>query len=211
MNYSISSSLTTEIRPSATDRQIFAAFGLAPRTFRLPLADNLSLSPSPGEIIFLTGPSGSGKTTLLRLFRRLFSPNLDLMDIPLSPNRILTDHFNLPLEKSLYFLSLAGLADASLLLHTPPELSDGQLFRFRLALVLSHSPPFVFCDNFLDPLDRLSARILAGNLRKFARRSTSVFFLASPHHDILPQLKPDLLIEKPLYAPAISKKFHRHH
>jgi ABC-type ATPase with predicted acetyltransferase domain len=209
MKNSISSCILTKNRLSDSTRRIFAEFGLAQREFRLQIAENLQLTPAAGQIVFLTGPSGSGKTSLLRIFRTIFTPNLDLMDLPISSDRILTDHFDLPLEKALYFLSLTGLADAPLLLLTPHELSDGQLFRFRLALALSHAPPYIFCDNFLDALDRLSAGILAGNLRKFACRSSSIFLLASPHHDIIPQLKPDHLIEKPLYAPAILKSFHR--
>jgi hypothetical protein len=200
---------TTEIRPSPAAHTLAAAFGLYPREFRFPLAENLHINVRPGQILFLTGPSGSGKTALLTILRQHLTPNLDIIDISLPPNKILPDHFNLPLEKALYFLSLTGLADAFLFLRTPPELSDGQLFRFKLALTLAKSPPYIFCDNFLDPLDRLSAKILAANLRKFAFRSSSSFIFASPHHDFLPQLKPDILIEKPYAAPAISKSFHR--
>jgi ABC-type ATPase with predicted acetyltransferase domain len=44
--------------------------------------------------------------------------------------------------------------------------------------------------------DRLTARILAVNLRKFARQFNTGFVLASPNNDFVEQLGPEVYIEK---------------
>ena len=108
----------------------------------------------------------------------------------------------------LYFLAQAGLADAQLFLRTPPELSDGQIFRFKLALALARRPKFITIDQFTDSLDRVTAQILAHNIRKFATKFQTAFLLASPHSDVLDQLQPDLYLEK-LFAETPTLKTRR--
>jgi ABC-type ATPase with predicted acetyltransferase domain len=208
----LTSCLTTHLPPSPTARTIAAAFGLGLNTHhRFPIADNLPITLAPSQILFITGPSGSGKSTLIKILKRSLTPNIDLERISMRPKKILPDQFNLPLPEALRYLSIAGLADAFILLRTPPELSDGQRYRLKLALALSKNPPLIIADQFLDSLDRLTAKILAANVRKFAHRYQTAFILASPHNDFLPQLKPDYLIEKPFAAPAQITSFSRRH
>ncbi|NLE30427.1 MAG: ATP-binding cassette domain-containing protein [Phycisphaerae bacterium] len=202
--------IKTSVRPSPSAFDIATHFGLGLDTrHRFPIADNLHISLAPSQILFITGPSGSGKSTLIKILKKSLTPNLDLEKISFQPKKILPDQFPLPLPHALHYLALAGLADAFILLRTPSELSDGQRYRLKLALAFSKSPPLIIADQFLDSLDRLTAKIIAANTRKFALRYQTALILASPHNDFVPQLKPDFLIEKPFAAPAQIKHFPR--
>jgi uncharacterized protein len=153
---------------------------------------------APGRIVFITGQSGSGKSTLLRILRRHVRPHVDLGRIRLRPRRLLPEQFHRPLDDALRYLSIAGLADAYLFLRTPEELSDGQRHRLRLALALSRRAAVVFADEFLGNLDRVTARILAHNVRRYADRFDTAFVLASTRDDVIDALRPDVLILKGL-------------
>jgi len=207
---SISSHFSSRPPSSPTAAAIAQAFGLQPdQPHRFTICDNLSLDLTPGQILFISGPSGSGKSCLLRILQKLHQPNLDLDRLRLHPKKILPDHFtDLTLDQTLYFLAQAGLADAQLFLRTPPELSDGQIFRFKLALALARRPKFITIDQFTDSLDRVTAQILAHNIRKFATKFQTAFLLASPHSDVLDQLQPDLYLEK-LFAETPTLKTRR--
>ena len=110
-----------------------------------------ALSLRPGTITLIAGPSGAGKSTLLRAARAAQPGRrwIDLADFPdpstptptptstaiaASP---LVDCFpGLSLRDALALLARVGLAEAWTYLRTPAELSEGQRWRFRLALAL---------------------------------------------------------------------------
>jgi uncharacterized protein len=193
----ITSYFTERSNTGYTARALAGMFGLADSSGRrVVLCEELKIDLSPGQILFITGPSGSGKTCLLQILKRCFWPYLDLNEIVPDPEKILPDQFDLPLPAALEFLSLAGLADATIFLRTPGELSDGQRFRFQLALALARKPKYLFIDRFADDLDRLTAQILAVNIRKFATRFNTAFVLASPNSDFIDQLRPEVYVEK---------------
>jgi len=161
--------------PSDRRLRVAEMFGIGTdETHDVTLYDDLRLDVRPGDVVFVTGPSGSGKTVLLRdLVRALAEADprarvVDLADAdPLRPADAgggtggdrgggtgngrgdaaapVIDLLRWPLEEALRLVSLAGLADAFLLLRTPAELSDGQRYRLRLALalerVLGEAPP----------------------------------------------------------------------
>ncbi len=125
------------------------------------------------------------------------------------------------LSRVLAHLSRAGLGDAFVMLRKPGELSDGQRYRLRLAQVMamieSHgtcpgararsdslaSPEaltIVLADEFGATLDRLTAAVIARNVRKWTRTcATPVCFIAATtHDDLLEPLEPDVLVEKHL-------------
>ncbi|MCA9116677.1 MAG: hypothetical protein KDA79_16465, partial [Planctomycetaceae bacterium] len=114
------------------------------------------------------------------------------------PEVSLVDALNLPVEQALGLLSTAGLAEAALMLRTPSELSDGQRYRFRLALALSRNPRWIIADEFTATLDRHLAQVIAFNLRRLASRTGTGFLLATTHEDILTDLQPDLHIRPDL-------------
>lgn len=202
----ITSYFVAGVHHTPTARTIAAAFGLgAGGDPRYVLCENLKLDLAAGRILFLTGPSGSGKSSLLRVLKRQFAPVLDLDDVAFKDDTIVADQFDGPLPEALGLLARAGLADAYLFLRTPAELSDGQRFRLRLALALARRPRTIVIDRFLDDLDRLTAKILAHQVRKFADQTGAAFLLASPNHDFVDQLRPDLYIEKPFAEPPLVK------
>jgi len=102
----------------------------------------------------------------------------------------------------LALLSTAGLSDVFCILNEPAGLSDGQKWRFKLAMALASGREFVFADEFCSGLDRVTAAVISYNVHKFAKRNRVTFVLASSHEDTLMDLQPDTLIIKELSGPA---------
>lgn len=123
--------------------------------------------------------------------------------------------FDLPLVESLgatlgqavRYLSLAGLGDAPAMLRQPSQLSDGQRHRWLLARCMEKVSGAVsaaatapdtlsvlIADEFCSTLDRLTAAIVARNVRKWAVGQGVCFIAASAHDDLLEHLDPDTLI-----------------
>jgi ABC-type ATPase with predicted acetyltransferase domain len=109
--------------------------------------------------------------------------------------------------EAMRLLGYAGLSDVFYMLTAPANLSEGQKYRFRLACCLASclgSTPsrdgsgkkIIFADEFCSNLDRITAGVIAYNVRRFAKRAGVTFFLASSHEDILADLQPDVLVVK---------------
>jgi len=81
-------------------------------------------------------------------------------------------------------------------LNKPVNLSEGQKYRYRLAKALASGKQFIFADEFCSALDRITASVIAWNIRRFADKNKVTFILASSHDDILIDLEPDILIKK---------------
>ncbi len=178
------------VRRSLATDQITDLFGLAETEPAHVIADNVDLDIRPGDIVLFTGPSGSGKSSLLREAAKQLGA-ADVMAMPL-PETPLIEALPGPLTERLNRLSACGLSEARLLLRTPRELSDGQRYRFRLALALSGNSPFLMADEFAAYLDRTLAKVLSFNLRKLATRSGTGMLLATTHDDVAADLRPDV-------------------
>jgi len=157
-----------------------------------------------GDIVYLTGPSGAGKSVLLAEIEKAVpaSERIDLAEIPLPADRTLVDCIDSDLGESLQILSVAGLNDCFCILNQPVNLSAGQQYRFRLAMALASGKKFVFADEFCSELDSVTAAVVSYRLRKFAKRTSTTFILASSRDDILSDLAPDVLVVKELSGPA---------
>ena len=161
----------------------------------------------PGTITFIGGPSGAGKSSLLRAARERFvaaaRPWIDLAE--LSPPEVpLVDCFGdaLALRDVLLLLARVGLGEAWSYLRTPAELSEGQRWRLKVALglhaaaahVAAGRAPVLACDEFAALLDRVTALVVARQLRRAVDALPgAAVVVATSHDDLQPALRPDVI------------------
>lgn len=186
-------------------------FGLSAERLR---KNNINISCrlkiNAGDIVYLTGPSGAGKSVLLAELEKAVpaADRVNLAQIKLPRNKTVVDCIDKDLLGCLGTLSTAGLNDVFCILNQPANLSEGQQYRYRLAKALSAEKKFIFADEFCSTLDRITAAVISHNVRKFAKRNSRTFILASSHDDILLDLAPDVLVDIELTgrAQVIYKK-----
>ena len=118
---------------------------------------------------------------------------LDVNDLDLG-DRILIESLPVETEQAMHLLSACGLGEAQLMLRTPAELSDGQRYRFRLALGLAFEPQWIMADEFTATLDRTLARVIAFNIRRLADRTGIGCLLATTHDDVAEDLDADVRV-----------------
>jgi ABC-type ATPase with predicted acetyltransferase domain len=208
----------TAVEPSPHVLAVAGMFGLGvDETRRQTIVPPVELRLRGSQIVFITGASGGGKSSLLRLIAQAAAaatPPARVIHFDALPEpqaHPLVDLFpDRSLDDVLRLLSLAGLADAFVMLRKPGELSDGQRYRLRLAQALaaveaadetSAASPLtvMLADEFGATLDRVTAAVIARNLRKWVSRIAGVCFIAATtHDDLLEALEPDVLIEKGL-------------
>jgi ABC-type ATPase with predicted acetyltransferase domain len=168
------------------------------------LNHSCQLEINDGNIVFVTGPSGAGKSVLLSELEKSIPARdrMNLTRIKLPSDKTLIDCIDGDLLRSLRMLSIAGLNDCFCILNQPCNLSEGQKYRFRLAMALAAKKKFIFADEFCSELDRITAAVISYNVHKFAKRTGTIFILASSHDDILLDLSPDVLLVKELSGPT---------
>ena len=108
----------------------------------------------------------------------------------------LIDQIGQSTQEALTYLSIAGLNDAYLFIRKPSELSDGQRYRFRLAKLVESGAKVWIADEFLAVLDRTTAKVIAFNLQKVARKVGATVLVATTHSDMVEDLAPDITINK---------------
>ncbi|MCP4262865.1 MAG: ABC transporter [Planctomycetes bacterium] len=202
--YSVSKSFRWQGTITDKMASVCRMFGLtADRLTERQVSYGCQLEISDSDIVYLSGPSGAGKSVLLRELEKSVpaSDRINLDEIKLPDDKTLIDCFDAGLLDSLKVLSLAGLNDCFCILNQPVNLSDGQKYRFRLAMALAAKKKFIFADEFCSELDRITAAVISYNIHKFAKRTGTIFILASSHDDILIDLVPDVLITTELSGP----------
>ena len=184
---------------SANVVQVANMFGLGVRDDRpVTVVEETEVCIEPGQVVYITGGSGAGKSVLLRLLAERV-PGLCRLDEQQCPEgKVVVDCFEGELDETLYWLSMAGLSDAFAIMRRPEELSDGQRYRLRLALALAQEPETICVDEFCNTLDRITAAVVAHNVRKFADRFGTTFIVATSHDDLLEDLGPDVVLIKHL-------------
>ena len=207
--YQLSRKFSSAVEPTKRVVDVAGMFGLGLDDSRdVTVLDDLEVRIGPGQVVYITGQSGSGKSVLLKELKkriddtasRSSSPGstswLDLDDLEIETGKPLVDCFAGELSEALYYLSLAGLNDAFVFLRKAGELSEGQMYRFRLAQAMAEKSECIFIDEFCAKLDRITARIIAANVRKFAEKFKTTFIVATAHDDLYEDLRPDVYIEK---------------
>ena len=203
--YSISKSFDWHGAISDKATQLCRIFGLTvDRLTERRVIHNCRLQINDGDIVYITGPSGAGKSVLLRELEKSVPPSqrVNLARIKLPRDKTLIDCIEGDVLSSLRTLSMAGLNDCFCILNQPSNLSDGQKYRFRLAVALAAKKNFIFADEFCSTLDRISAATISYNVHKFAKKTGTTFVLASSMDDILLDLSPDVLVVKELSGPS---------
>lgn len=200
--------VATAVRPSQRVLETASMFGLGVderRTMQVVRRRDIPLPVS--EVVFVTGPSGGGKSTILALIHRQcqrkgirvvrFDDALPLPEVPL------VDALDGSLADVMSLLAMVGLGDAFVMLRCPGELSDGQRYRLRLAQTVQLAQreaagAVILADEFAATLDRLTAKVFAGNVHRWVRRTGHTFVAATTHDDLLETLAPKVLVYKGL-------------
>lgn len=201
--YNIAYQTVTEITARTID--VAEAFGLGvDETREYVIYENFELKLGPTDIIYITGDSGSGKSVLLRELKKDLSTCnngkqvTDVTDVTVDPDKPLIDQVGKDTKEGLMLLSHVGLGDAFLFIRRYRELSDGQKYRFRLAKLIEGDCQYWFADEFCATLDRDTAKIVAYNVQKQARRLGRAVIVATTHTDLFDDLKPSVHIHKGL-------------
>ena len=199
--YNVSKSFGWEGVISDKVASVMRMFGLSiERLCESNVTHSCQLKINDGDIVYITGPSGCGKSVLLRelagCIRASERINLDAIELPVG--KTVVDCIKADFLQSLRLLSTVGLNDCLCVLNQPRNLSDGQKYRFRLAMALSAGKKFIFADEFCSALDRITASVISYNIHRFAKRAGVTFVLASSHDDTLVDLAPDVLVVKEL-------------
>jgi ABC-type ATPase with predicted acetyltransferase domain len=203
--YSVSKSFSWQGQISDKAAAVMRMFGLTvERLIDKGVRHNCTVEINTGDVVYITGPSGSGKSVLLGELEKSVpaSDRVNLREIKLPASKRVIDCIEGDLVKSLKLLSIAGLNDVFCVLNQPANLSDGEKWRFRLAMALARRKKFIFADEFCSELDRITAAVIAYNIHKFAKQGGVTFILASSHEDTLIDLAPDVLVMKQLSGPT---------
>lgn len=199
MQYVIDRRFHTEV--DRTDRvlEIAEAFGLGLDDKEFVVFDQQPIDIEQGDVVYVTGQSGSGKSIVLKeLAIKMTEAGLKIADIDAVEllNKPLIDQIGKDTTEALNLLSIAGLNDAYLFIRKPQELSDGQRYRFRLAKIIESGANVWVADEFLAVLDRTTAKVIAFNMQKIARRQGATLIVATTHTDMVPDLAPNVTINK---------------
>ena len=196
------------IHASSDAGAVAAMFGLS-GCQEETLYDQFPFEIKPGMIVVVTGPSGAGKSVLLREVARQVrgAAWLDAEQLAGCDSPAVDVLEGGSLAGRLEMLSRCSLAEVTALVAPARFLSGGQQARLALARVLhaarlSGQAELVIADEFCSSLDLQTARGICRRVRRLVTGSRLAFLAAMPRPELVPDLQPDLVILKPLGAPA---------
>ena len=194
-----------------TDRTVAVAeaFGLGVDEFQKHvLYDNVELQIGSTDIVYITGDSGSGKSVLLRMIQKdLGEECINIKKVKIDRKKPLVDTLGKSVGEALELLSRVGLNDAFLFVRRYSQLSDGQKYRYRIAKMIESRKQYWVMDEFCATLDRGTAKIVAFNIQKLARRLGRAVFAATTHIDLFEDLAPSVHIHK-RFGKEITVKYY---
>jgi ABC-type ATPase with predicted acetyltransferase domain len=197
--YHVDVRFQTRVERTPRVLEVAENFGLGLSDKEFVVFDNAAVEINQGDVVYITGESGAGKSILLReLSRKMTEEGLKVADIDkvvLEP-RSVVDLGGKDTNEWLQTLGIAGLNDANMWLRKTAELSDGQRYRLRLALLIDSGAQVWTADEFLAVLDRTTAKVVAFNMQKIARKVGATLMVATTHDDMVADLHPSLKITK---------------
>ncbi|MDW8040730.1 MAG: ATP-binding cassette domain-containing protein [Nitrososphaerota archaeon] len=205
----------TTAPPKTTERVlgVAEAFGLGiDQQQKFTLYDNLELKIEKGDIVYITGESGSGKSILLKALEKVIHKHtnqtcINIKAIKPPKDKPIIETVGKNLQQALDLLSHVGLNDAFLFLRTYRQLSDGQKYRYKIAKLIESQAQVWILDEFAATLDRDTAKIVAYNLQKLARKTGKTVLAATTHTDLFEDLNPSVHIHK-RYGKEITVRYH---
>lgn len=197
-SYVINKSFSSNVVRSRRVLEVAEGFGLGLEDKSFTVYDNFKIDVEQGDVIYITGQSGSGKSLLLKeLAKQMRATEMvvDIDEVSLA-EKPLIDQLGSSTDEAIKILSLAGLNDAYLMIRKPSELSDGQRYRFRIALLMMSGANVWVADEFGAVLDRVTAKVVAFNLRKQAAKVGATVIVATTHKDLRDELAPTIYVDK---------------
>lgn len=197
--YTIDRRFKTSVERTPRVLEVAESFGLGLSDKEFVIYDNLDVEIRQGDVVYITGQSGSGKSLLLRDLKEQMTRSglrvADLNEIELD-GRPVIEQVGKNMQEATHYLALAGISDAWIYIRKPSELSDGQRYRLKLAKVIEQDADVWVADEFGAVLDRVTAKAVAFNLQKTARRMGKTLMVATTHTDLVEELGPSLTITK---------------
>lgn len=196
--YTVNKSFKSTVARSTRVLEVAEAFGLGLEDKDFTVYKDFKVSINQGDMVYITGQSGSGKSLLLKELAKQIAEEQMVADIDSVrlEEKPLIDQLGANTDEAIQILSLAGLNDAYLLIRKPSELSDGQRYRFRIALLMHSGCKVWVADEFGAVLDRVTAKVVAFNLRKQAAKVGATVIVATTHKDLKEELAPTLYVDK---------------
>lgn len=142
------------------------------------------------NIIQIVGPSGAGKSTLLKAFEKA---GWHFPQKSYDNSKAIISNFSKNPNKGKAALTAVGLSSIPKWCRPRKALSTGEGFRADLALNLESK---VMIDEYTSVVNRECAMSASNSVQKYIRRNglKNVVFCGC-HYDIIPMLKPDILID----------------
>ena len=201
MKITVNKAFTIKYQLTENTKRVINSFGISQEKTHV-IFDNFTLEFNKGAIVFIVGFSGSGKSVLMKeLYKHTGGIYIyDWRNMPFD-DRPIIDYFpKMDYNDKIYLLSKFGLGEVWKWVSPYSVLSDGEKYRFVLYYsfieALNSGNKFLYIDEFCATLDRLTAKAIANNLHKMVKRHGITLVAATTHDDLIPYLKPDVLVYK---------------